>query len=329
MALRVLTILLLATLGRADDLTLRGGAMGTRWMVKVRASEAEDAEGLRAAVVGRLAEIDRTMSTWRKDSEISLFNASRSTNWFPVAPEFARVLRRGLEIARATDGAFDPTVLPLSRLWGFTTHSGLGDPPNASEIAGQLSRVGHDKIVARLKSPAVRKTDARTEIDLSAIAKGFAVDAVAELLARRWCTNWLVDIGGEVRGHGRSGKGRAWRIGIEAPIVGERRIHLAVEVADGAVATSGDYRNFIELAGRRHAHIIDARSGYPIPQRGLAVSVQAKDCLTADAWATALCVLGPERGSAIAEKAGIAALFLTTRKGKVQSRPTRHWRSLK
>lgn len=328
MAIHVLTILLLVACCHADDLTLRGSAMGTGWSVKARASEVSDPDTLRRLIGERLAAIERSMSTWRDDTEISRFNATHSTDWFAVSPDFARVLRRGLEISLATEGAFDPSMLPLVRAWGFTKVMPQVLPGEV-EIAELLAQAGYRKLASRLDPPAIRKTAPRVEIDLSAIAKGYAVDALAALLVRRSCKHWLVDIGGEVRGQGLSTKARPWRIGIEAPLVGERRIHTIVELSTGAVATSGDYRNHIEKDGRRYAHIIDPSDGRPIPQRGLAVSVRAPDCLTADAWATALCVLGPQRGLAVAEGAGMAALFLRKEADAIKTWETSRWREMR
>ena len=321
-------MLLLVACCHADDLTLRGRAMGTAWTVKARAAEVSDPDTLQLVIGERLAAIERSMSTWRDDTEISRFNATHSTDWFAISPDFARVLRRGLEISLATEGAFDPSMLPLLGAWGFTKVKPRALPGEV-EIAELLAQAGFCKLASRLDPPAIRKTAPRVEIDLSAIAKGYAVDALAELLVRRSCKNWLVDIGGEVRGLGLSAKARPWRIGIEAPLVGESRIHTIVELSTGAVATSGDYRNHIEKAGRRYAHIIDPRDGRPIPQRGLAVSVRAPDCLTADAWATALCVLGPQRGLAVAEDAGMAALFLRKEADAIKTWESSRWREMR
>jgi thiamine biosynthesis lipoprotein len=327
MAKHLLILLLLLSLSAsgAERRLLQGTAMGTRWMTLLSDAADLDSVPLETAIRDRLELIERAMSTWRPDSEISRFNAFRGTNWFSVSGDFAWVLGRALKIARASGGAFDPTIYPIVRLWGFDGRQ-PDMPPSESEVAEVMARVGFEGLEVRIEPPAIRKRNALLEIDLSAIAKGFAVDRVAALLDERGFGSWLVDIGGELRARGISPRGGPWRVGIEAPVVGRRVIHETVELKQGGVATSGDYRNFIVLGGRRHAHLIDPRRGLPIPQSGLAVSVMAGDCLTADAWATALCVLGPADGLIKAELEGLAALFLVqSPDGETEARRTRYW----
>ena len=324
MALRVLILVLLCASLRADDASLRGFTMGTRWNLTWRSGEIEDPNELLRSVEGRLEEIETSMSTWRTNSEISRFNASGSTNWFPVSEEFASVLRRGLEISKASRGALDPTVFPLVRLWGFMSGA-AGRRPDGVSVSNVLRHVDYRLLDVRLRPPALRKRDGEVKIDLSSFAKGHAVDVVAGIVQSLGASNWLVDIGGELRGLGHSAKQRSWRIGIELPVPGTSQIHSVLEVASGAVATSGDYRNYIAIDGVRHAHIIDPASGNPIRQRGFAVSVRGDDCLTADAWATAMSVLGSEKGLPLAQDLGLNVMFIEGRPSGFQVNTVGEW----
>lgn len=294
--------------------------MGTTWSVKAHPVPPEvTADDLRESVRVRLEELEQQMSTWREDSAVSRFNASDSTNWFAVPRETALVVTAALTVARQTGGAFDPTVLPLVSRWGFSA----GRPPTSIPAAAELRRirdsVGYQRLAVRAEPPALRKAVPGLQIDLSAIAKGQAVDEVAALLAARGLTNHLVEIGGELVARGLSPKGRPWRVGIEKPVPEVREIAEVVELRGEALATSGDYRNYFELEGRRLAHLIDPRTGEPLPQRGLAVSVRHPSCMIADAWATGLSVLGVEAGIAAAREHGLAAQFLMFEDGRLRS----------
>jgi thiamine biosynthesis lipoprotein len=293
-------------------LHITGSTMGTTYSVKV-VGPLHDTRVLRNTIDTRLEAVNAQMSTWRTDSEISRFNASESTAWFPVSTDFLTVTRRAKELGRLTDGALDITVMPLVDLWGFGPAFSPDAVPDAATIAAVLTRVGSQNVEIRNDPPALRKVDATTRIDLSAIAKGFGVDTLADLLSAMGYRNFLVEIGGEVRAAGVRPDGSAWRVAVEKPVAGERTAELVVPLQDAAVATSGDYRNFFEMNGTRYSHVIDPRTGSP-PDNGVAsVTVVTADATTADGLATGLMVMGKDAGLALAEREELAVLFILRR----------------
>ncbi len=294
-----------------------GTTMGTEYTVRVVAPAGEpDLPALQQEIDSRLEAISRQMSTYLPDSEISRFNGYEGRDWFPVSAEFARVVAAGLEVSRSTQGAFDVTVGPLVDLWGFGPAGRPDDVPADEAIAACRARVGYERLEVRTEPPALRKLRPDLDIDLSAIAKGFAVDEVARIVEQHGIRAYMVEIGGEVRTRGRKPDGGSWRIGIERPVATAREIQWVVELDDRSLATSGDYRNFFEQQGRRYSHEIDPRTGRPVEHGLVSVSVLAGDCVTADAWATALIVLGPEAALPAARQQGLDVLCMVhTREG--------------
>ena len=218
-----------------------------------------------------------------------------------ISPAFGRVLDLALDLSRASDGAFDPTVAPLVNLWGFGTHGRPDRTPDAAAMDTARARVGWPH-VTRSGANAIGKDRPGVELDLSAIAKGYGVDAAGGVLDAAGVTNYFVEIGGEVRAAGRNAAGQPWRIGIDRPardaLPGDDLAGV-LHLTGGAVATSGDYRNFFAASdGRVYAHIFDPRAGRPIESPPTSVSVLAPDCLLADGLATTLFVMGPEEGLA-------------------------------
>jgi thiamine biosynthesis lipoprotein len=216
-------------------------------------------------------------------------------------------------MAADSRGAFDPTVAPLVRLWHFGPRAQAGGVPTAEEIVRVRQSIGFRLIDVRLDPPALRKTDPRVELDLNAIAPGFAVDRIAEHLEQRGVPGYMVEIGGEIRTRGAKPDGQPWRVGIEQPVEGMRLVHRALSLTDAALATSGDYRNFFVRDGVRYSHTIDPHSGRPVTHHLASVTVVADDCTTADGLATTLTVLGPAAGREFAAERGIAAYFLVRR----------------
>ncbi|TWT90232.1 Thiamine biosynthesis lipoprotein ApbE precursor [Pseudobythopirellula maris] len=293
-----------------------GPTMGTQYHIRVIAGETTpDAPELQARVDQRLVEINRRMSTYDPESELSRFNTSESDDWFEVSAETAEVVSYSLGLARDSGGAFDPTVGPVVNLWGFGPGKRRTKPPTDDEVEAALARVGHTKVEARVEPPALRKSPG-VYVDLSAVAKGYGVDAVARLLDNAGATAYMVEIGGEVRTRGTKPGGAPWRIGVEAPsdhapAEGGQRVNRVVELSGGSVATSGDYRNYFEYEGRRYSHTVDPTTGRPVAHTLATVSVLAESCMEADATATALLVLGPAAGYDWAVERGVAALFVT------------------
>lgn len=297
-------------------LRLRGATMGTYYAVTVaNPPAAVDESRLRAELEQILARINAQMSTYDAGSEISRFNRHRATDWRPVSPQLARVTAAALALAEQSGGVFDVTVGPLVQLWGFgpgadSAAQNQPPPPAAAAIEAARARVGHRKLRARSAPPALRKLHPGLSLDLSAIAKGHAVDALAGHLAGRGLGDFLVDIGGEIRTRGANPAGRRWRVAVERPHRGARAVHTVLTPGDNAVATSGDYRNFRERDGRRWSHIIDPRSGRPVGHATASVTVVAADAMTADGLATALLVLGADAGLRFAREHGVAAYFI-------------------
>ncbi len=311
----------------AEASTLGGQAMGTAWTARWHAGEHSSPilapERLRAEISRRIERIESRMSNWRDDSEISRFNSSESTDWFSVSSETVRVIDAAGEISRQSKGAFDITVSPLVELWGFGVAAAKA-APGTERLAVAQSLVGWKKLVTRQDPPAIRKTIPGLTINLSAIAKGYAVDVVAEFFESLPVDGYLVEIGGETRVGGKRPGGRPWRIGVEEPIAGVRRVRRVLSFSEGsrAVATSGDYRNRKVHQGRYVSHTLDPRTGQPVQHNLAAVTVVASDCMTADGLATMLMVLGPEEGLDHAKRHGIAALLLSRLGGEVHETAT-------
>ena len=292
--------------------TFRGETMGTSFSVTVAGQplSGEVTSQLRAAIDSQLANLDAMMSTYESRSEVSRFNASTSTDWFQVSHDTAMVFQWAREISEATRGAFDVTVGSLVDAWGFGPAGPPQTLPSDSDVARLLTAVGFRQIEVDEAIPAIRKTSADVRVDLSAVAKGYAVDRVADFLAAEGHRSYLIEIGGEVRTKGHRTAGQPWRVGIERPTDGPASLHGVIELTDAALATSGDYRNYIEVDGVRRSHTIDPRIGRPVTHTLASVSVIDTLCVRADALATALEVLGPDEAYELATEQGWAALLI-------------------
>lgn len=298
--------------GASSGIALQGATMGTSYSVQlVAVPPSLDQDALQQDVDSLLAQVNDMMSTYQPDSELSRFNAMWSTDWFPVSHELARVVAEAQRISALSDGAFDVTVGPLVNLWGFGPPRQEDRLPRQSEIDAALAKAGHAKLQVRLDPPALRKQQPDLYVDLSAIAKGYAVDRVAELLAGQGIANALVEIGGELHARGHNSRDQAWRIAVERPDPSARRVFRVLSLREMGMATSGDYRNFFELDGKRYSHTIDPATGRPVMHNLASVTMCAESTMQADAWATALLVLGPERGFEVAQEKGLAALLIS------------------
>jgi thiamine biosynthesis lipoprotein len=296
---------------RTAILELTGTTMGTQFSVKMPAdTPLPDREVLQRDIDALLARMESLLSTYIVDSEISAFNINESTDWQAASLEFCLSVEESLAISALTGGAFDITVGPLVNLWGFGPDGATLEPPSGEEIAAARTRVGYEHLHTDCAKPAVRKDLAGLYVDLSAYAKGYAVDSVARLLDELAIQNYLIEIGGELKVRGHNADGQAWAVAIEEPLDQERRVHSVIRLTDSAVATSGDYRNFFEFDEQRFSHTIDTRTGRPVTHPLASVTVIADTAAYADAMATALMVLGPEDGLELATTRGIAALFL-------------------
>jgi FAD:protein FMN transferase len=308
--------------GEAPAGRFSGSTMGTTYSVVLgRDADASELQGLQDAVEARLAQINASMSTWDPDSELSRFNRHRSDEPVSVSEDFAAVVAMALAVYESSEGAFDVTVGPAVNAWGF----GPDGRPELVLDEGSLSklreRVGSTKLV--LDGTRLRKLHPDLEVDLSAIAKGHAVDRVAAGLEELGHHDYLVEIGGEVRARGRTVAGRPFRVGIEEPDPDRRAVRTVIELDTLALASSGNYRNFFERDGRRYVHTIDPSTGRPVTHNLLSVSVLHERCALADAWATALLAAGPERAWALAQRADLEVLLLISgERGEIVQRAT-------
>ena len=256
---------------------------------------------------GILRRISSIMSTYEPDSTISRFNRYPGSNWFSVDPDLVFVVTAAHRISQLSAGAFDVTVGKFVRLWGFGSEK-LEDVPDTKLIDEVKLTVGYERLEFRNKPTALRKKSS-VEIDLSGIAKGYAVDELQKWLLRNDCNNSLVDIGGEISAHGINASGKPWRVGIEYPD-GSGDVYEVFELNDAAVASSGDYRNYQIVAGERISHVIDPRSGRPVDHSLTAVTIFHSSTMEADALATAIFVLGPEEGYKLAIEANVKAILM-------------------
>jgi len=296
--------------GGPVEWVLTGPTMGTIFTVKLvdRSGEAEPPAALSELVETELEAVNRAMSTYLPDSELENFNR-HGLGPFAASAALLEVVAEAQRVADLSGGAFDVTVRPLVDAWGFGP-PGTAETPGDELVDQLLATVGFRFLEVNLERGEISKARPQLRVDLSAIAKGYGVDRVAAALEAAGQLEYMVEVGGEVRARGRNRNGEVWRIGIERPDELGREVHAAIPLADLALATSGDYRNFRMLGGRRISHTIDPRVGRPVAHDLASVSVVHPSCMTADAWATALEVLGPAEGPALAERLELAALFL-------------------
>ena len=305
---------------RPAHTTISGLTMGTRYAVALAAPIADALRAELAELIeAELAAINRAMSTYDVRSELSEFNKQQDPGWVPASPGLLEVLESASRISAATWGAFDVTVGPLVELWGFGPQYRPRRVPNDAEIERVRKRVGYQRVQTNPSTGAIRKTRSHTQVDLSAIAKGYGVDRVAMILDRHRVDSYLVEIGGEFRAKGTTAAGRPWRVAIEKPVearhsLGEiprETLGEVIVLENRAIATSGTTIDFFEHGGRRYSHSIDPGTGRPVEHPPMAVSVVADTTMEADGWATALLVLGPEQGYSLAQARGLAALLVT------------------
>lgn len=298
----------------AEIRQMSGATMGTTWTLKVALPQGAPAAWVDAigdTVQARLDRIEGLMSTWDSASELSTFNRFADTTAFPLSPETLEVLEISLDVGAASGGALDVTVGPLVEAWGFGPEgvAPAGRPP-AATLDSLRPVIGLNRIGLDTRRGTVTKMGPGVVLDLSAVAKGYALDLAADGVQRMGGTDFALEVGGEVRAHGERPDDTGWRVAIEAPNPGSRTVFRVLELRDQAVATSGDYRNYVEIDGTRYSHLLDPRSGEPVPWRGFSVSVLHTEAALADAWATALSVLGPDEGLALAEKLGLSVVFV-------------------
>lgn len=284
---------------------LNGPTMGTRWSALLFAERGFDTGAVQSALQAAVDEVDAQMSTWKPDSDLMRLNAAPVGEWVAAPKRLTEVLRLGLEIGRASGGAFDIGMGDAVTAWGFGSEAAA--PANIRAAMTASRRPAHE--VLEIDGAQVRKS-AAIALDLNGIAKGYGVDRLAQTIRYYGIADALVGIDGEMRALGLRPDGEAWTIAVEAPDAERRTPHSILALQDAAVATSGNYRHWVEVQGRRLSHTMDPTRGAPLLASPASVTVVAPTCAEADAWATALMVLGAKRGAALARKRRLDALFL-------------------
>lgn len=291
-----------------EPLKISGETMGSYYSVVIDSPGNANAQKLQEEMEAVFAAISRHMSTWDETSEISQFNRSTSTDWFPVSRDFAVVVHEAKRIHEISDGAFDPTLAPLIDAWGFGVKKNRRVIPSDEAIASALKNVGMQHVEVRMDPPAIRKSIPELRLTLSAIAPGYAADEVCRILDTHHLSSHVVDVGGENRAGTAKANGSLWRVGVESPLGGD--LHKVVELTNRAIATSGDYRNFFMAGGKKYSHILNPKTGRPVDRPPASVTVIHPSCMTADALCTACMVLGKERGLEMARELKVEVMFL-------------------
>jgi len=310
----VLTLAACSDIQETKTYQLSGNTMGTTYNITVVGEHRVDP----ALVTTALEAIENSMSSYRPDSELMRLNQAPINTWITISQALYDVLKISEEVSLLSEGAFDITVAPLVNLWSFgPDKTNFGSPPdNADEIQEAMKNTGYQHLELADNRAAVFKKR-MLSLDLSAVAKGYAVDVIAGLLESNNIANYLVEIGGEIKTRGNNSLGDAWRIAIELPerMSVNRQAVRTIHINDASVASSGDYRNFYEMEGKFYSHTLDPRSGYPITHNLASVTVLAGSTAQADALATAFNVLGTEQALQLAERDGIPAYFLEHTEG--------------
>lgn len=295
-----------------EEIVFTGPTMGTTYQVKIvpylnQRTEVVDSTALASEIEKVLETINASMSTYLPTSEVSRFNRLSANQPQNLSPPLLEVLQISQRISELTDGAFDITVGPAVRAWGFGAEGRKQAMPTEAQIEKLKSSVGYRNLV--MSGNTLLKKHAATEIDLSAVAKGFAIDQLARLLDSWRITDYLIEVGGELKAQGLNSRGESWRVAIEKPVFGGG-VLAVVDLRNSAIATSGDYRNFVQFNGKSYSHTIDPVTAKPVVHRLASVTVLHRSAAQADALATAMMVMGVERAMRFSEKNSISSLFI-------------------
>lgn len=302
---------------------IEGQTMGTSYHITYKAPDDKASDDIKQAIDARLADINASMSTYDKASTISKFNALKAGETISIDPDFIKVLSDSRVIYEKSEHAFDPTVYPLVQLWGFgagVSVERLQNPPSTHEINAVRQRIGLDKV--KLDGNQLSKTTDGVGLDFSAIAKGYGVDAIAQLLQSHHINDYLIEIGGEVATGGVNEHGKAWTLAIDKPIMGSdsttREVMTTVQLSGQSMATSGNYRNFITHHGKTYSHTINPSTAHPVEGSFDSVSIIADTTALADGWATALSAIPSDDALAMANKHQINAIFIKNTQSEPQ-----------
>lgn len=302
----IASVLSVGCSSKPDVIELSGTKMGTTYNITVVADQLPP-DDLHQRIDNLLSLVDNSMSTYKSDSELSRFNRMAVGQEMQISEDFARVLQISHDVWQRSGGAFDPTIGPLVDLWGFGPTVTDNTAPSTQQLSLAVRDIGFQHLI--LDDLSLSKTRP-VQLDLSAVAKGYAVDLVADMLEMLGLPDYLVEIGGEIRASGSNPNGQIWRVAIEEPAL-ISSVNRVIPVAESAVATSGDYRNYFEQEGIRYSHILDPRSGSPIKHNLASVTVLSNSCAEADAWATAFLVMGAEPSLQLAEQLKLPVYLLT------------------
>ncbi|MCK5902283.1 MAG: FAD:protein FMN transferase [Cocleimonas sp.] len=288
--------------------------MGTQYHISIPFQadypiKQQQQQTLQTAIDARLIAINQDMSTYQKHSTISQFNQSRQSHWFPVSKAFLFVIQQAQRISDRSNGAFDITIMPLVNLWGFGTTT-PPQFPQSNQIEQLRQQIGYQALKTQSQPPAIKKIKPQLMLDLSAIAKGYAVDEIAKLLEQQGFDHFLVEIGGEIRTKGHNKQRKPWRIAIEKPTSLGRFVQQGVLLHNIAIATSGDYRNYYEKQGVRYSHTLDPKTGRPITHQLASVTVLNDSAMIADAEATTIMVMGEKKGKIYAQQKGLTVYMI-------------------
>ncbi|WP_110876984.1 FAD:protein FMN transferase ApbE [Franconibacter helveticus] len=298
---------------QATPLVLEGKTMGTFWRVSLAGIDAARADDLRKKIQTQLDGDDRLLSTWKNDSALMRFNRSASTQPWPVEEAMSDIVTLSLRIGAKTDGAMDITVGPLVNLWGFGPARQPVKTPDEAQIAAAKAQTGlqHLSVINRAGRQFLQKDLPGLFVDLSTVGEGYAADHLARLMEQEGISRYLVSVGGALASRGTNPQGNPWRVAIQKPTDQENGVQAIVDINGHGISTSGSYRNYYELDGKRLSHVIDPATGRPITHKLVSVTVISPTALEADGWDTGLMVLGPEKAKAVALKEGLAVYLVT------------------
>jgi len=297
---------------KAQPTVLEGKTMGTFWRVSVVDISPQQAQTLQQKIQTQLDANDHLMSTWKDDSALMRFNHSTSTAPWPVSAAMADIVTTSLRVGEKTEGAMDITVGPLVNLWGFGPDKQPIKTPSQAQIDAAKARTGlaHLTVINRAGEQFLQKDLPELFVDLSTVGEGYAADHLAKLMEQEGIARYLVSVGGALASRGMNAQDQPWRVAIQKPTDRENVAQAVVDINGHGISTSGSYRNYYELDGKRISHIIDPRSGRPIQHALVSVTVIAPTALEADAWDTGLMVLGTEQAKEVVKREGLAVFMI-------------------
>ncbi|MGB1361443.1 MAG: FAD:protein FMN transferase [Alphaproteobacteria bacterium] len=314
-----------ATRPNFEQYRFKGKTMGTTYLVKYWADTEIAPRRINTLVDRKLKQINNEISTWDKTSKIVEFNNTNKTGWFSVNKFFAQMVMMATNICYQTNGRFDITIKPLIDVWGFDVDGRVVKAPTNKQLKGVEKVIGCDKIATNISKKTIKKNSPNVSINLSAIAKGGAVDEIGKLMEAEGIENYLVEIGGEIRVRGKKIDGTNWLIGVEQPVRSSKKVNIILKLENESMATSGDYKNYFEENGVRYSHIIDPKTKMPIKHNLASVTVVTSSTAMADALATGLFVMGEKKALKFATKNNLKVYMIVRRDGVFETIASPAW----